>query len=76
MTRSVSLSGDVFDPSGTLTGGSRAPTSSILTKLQELFDCEESLQEKERELQDVMLKLDKVNSIANKYGVNFCYHLI
>ena len=34
MTRSVSLSGDVFDPSGTLTGGSRAHTSSILTKLQ------------------------------------------
>ena len=67
MTRSVALTGDVFDPSGTLTGGSRARTSSILTKLQELLDCEGEVQEKEGELRGVVSQLEKVKSVADKY---------
>ena len=34
--RSVTLDGDVYDPSGSLSGGSRASTSSILTRIQQL----------------------------------------
>lgn len=35
-TRSVTLEGDVFDPAGTLTGGSSSRGASILAKLEEL----------------------------------------
>ena len=66
MTRSVALAGDVFDPSGTLTGGARPKTSSILTKLGELFDCEQLLQEKERELRQVIAQLQEIQKIATK----------
>ena len=66
MTRSVSLAGDVFDPSGTLTGGARPKTSSILTKLGELFDCEQLLQEKERELKTVTAQIQDVQKVAAK----------
>ena len=67
MTRSVALAGDVFDPSGTLTGGARPKTSSILTKLGELFDCEQLLQEKERELKQVITQLQGIQKIAAKW---------
>lgn len=66
MTRSVALAGDVFDPSGTLTGGARPKTSSILTKLGELFDCEQILQEKERELKTVTAQLQDLQKVAAK----------
>ena len=67
MTRSVALAGDVFDPSGTLTGGARPKTSSILTKLGELFDCEQLLQEKERELKTVTAQIQDVQKVAAKW---------
>lgn len=38
-TRSVTLEGDVFDPAGTLTGGSRAQNNSVLGQLQTLNDA-------------------------------------
>lgn len=66
MARSVALAGDVFDPSGTLTGGARPKTSSILTKLGELFDCEQQLQGKERELKQVVAELQDIHKVATK----------
>ena len=66
MSRSVALAGDVFDPSGTLTGGARPKTSSILTKLEELFDCEQLLQEKEGELKQVVSQLQEIQKVAAK----------
>jgi len=36
--RSVTLAGDVYDPSGTLSGGSAPSGSGILVKAQELLD--------------------------------------
>ena len=70
MTRSVALAGDVFDPSGTLTGGARPKTSSILTKLGELLNCEQLLQEKERELKQVTAQLQDIQKVANKWVCN------
>ena len=66
MTRSVALTGDVFDPSGTLTGGARPKTSSILTKLGELFDCEQLLQQKEKELKQVVAQLREIQKVAER----------
>lgn len=47
--KSVTLDGDIYDPSGTLSGGSKPSTSGILVKVQELKKVESSLKEhKER----------------------------
>ncbi|KAG5635609.1 hypothetical protein H0H81_010647, partial [Sphagnurus paluster] len=43
--RSVTLAGDVYDPSGTLSGGSAPSGSGILIKVQELMDIWEKLED-------------------------------
>ncbi|KAL5522254.1 SMC2 [Sanghuangporus sanghuang] len=43
--RSVTLDGDVYDPSGTLSGGSAPNSSGILVKVQELQKVEQNLRE-------------------------------
>ncbi|KAL5486574.1 hypothetical protein EMCRGX_G019076 [Ephydatia muelleri] len=65
--RSVSLAGDVFDPSGTLSGGSRPQTVPILTRLQELLECEQLLEAKAAELEVVMAELQNVQKVAGRY---------
>jgi structural maintenance of chromosome 2 len=42
--RCVTQEGDVFDPSGTLTGGSR-PTTSVLARLQTYHDALQAMHE-------------------------------
>ncbi|CDO76576.1 hypothetical protein BN946_scf184950.g2 [Trametes cinnabarina] len=42
--RSVTLDGDVYDPSGTLSGGSAPNSSGVLLKVQELLEAEGNLQ--------------------------------
>lgn len=47
--RSVTLEGDVYEPSGTLSGGAAPSSSGILVKVQDLLDAERRLREaKER----------------------------
>ena len=41
--KSVTLDGDVYDPSGTLSGGSKPNTSGVLIKVQELKAAEEDI---------------------------------
>lgn len=67
LKRSVSLTGDVFDPSGTLTGGSRPKTASILAQLQELCEAEARLQEHNVALRHIQQELDAIQSEAAKY---------
>jgi structural maintenance of chromosome 2 len=42
-TKSVTLDGDVYDPAGTLTGGSSSSSSSVLAQLQQLKDAKKQL---------------------------------
>lgn len=67
-SRSVALSGDVFDPSGTLTGGSRAQGPSILSKLEELASCEAELQARRSELTVLSNQLTDLRKLAHKYA--------
>ncbi|XP_019850315.1 PREDICTED: structural maintenance of chromosomes protein 2-like [Amphimedon queenslandica] len=67
LTRSVALAGDVFDPSGTLTGGSRPHVSSLLVKLQELAECEEQLEMKSSELDKLNSRISEVEITSKKY---------
>lgn len=66
---SVSLDGGKFDPSGTLTGGSRPHTQSILTQLGELCAAEAALQEHQQVLGGLEEQLVSCQSQAAKYGI-------
>ncbi|XP_007551750.1 structural maintenance of chromosomes protein 2 [Poecilia formosa] len=67
MTKTVTLGGDIFDPQGTLSGGSRSQSASILTSLQEVKEVQDRLEEKEAQLQDVERQLADLKGTAEKY---------
>lgn len=67
MKKSVTLDGDSFDPAGTLTGGARARTGSVLAKLSELTEAEELLSVKEKHLQEVDRELHKIKQEAQRW---------
>ncbi|XP_038075031.1 structural maintenance of chromosomes protein 2-like [Patiria miniata] len=66
-TRTVTLAGDTFDPSGTLTGGARAKGSTVLAKLTELQDAESQLRQREQELSAVDKELSTLRGAADKF---------
>lgn len=51
--RSVTLDGDIYDPSGTLSGGSAPSGSGILVKVQELQAAEQRLREALKSLEEL-----------------------
>ena len=59
-TRSVTLQGDVYEPSGTLSGGAAPTSSGILVKVQDLLDVERRLGETRSRL-DVLEKENETN---------------
>uniref|UniRef100_A0A7M5XBT0 SMC hinge domain-containing protein n=2 Tax=Clytia hemisphaerica TaxID=252671 RepID=A0A7M5XBT0_9CNID len=67
-TRTVTLDGDVFDPSGTLSGGARRQQQSILASIQELQDARTELSNKEKELRNVEKELEGIKSVAERYN--------
>ncbi|KAL1023904.1 hypothetical protein UPYG_G00048760 [Umbra pygmaea] len=68
-TKTVTLGGDVFDPQGTLTGGARSQSASVLSSLQELRDAQENLLAREAELQTLDKELAGVKGTAERYRV-------
>lgn len=68
MKKCVTLEGDLFDPAGTLSGGARAKSGSIILKLEELKEIQNELNNKERLLSDVDATLLNVENIAEKYS--------
>ena len=58
--KSVTLEGDVYDPSGTLSGGSSPSTSNILLKVQELNGIITELKKAQKELAEVEKSWDNV----------------
>ncbi|XP_068942665.1 structural maintenance of chromosomes protein 2 isoform X2 [Petaurus breviceps papuanus] len=67
MSKTVTLDGDVFDPSGTLSGGARPQTASVLVQAQELRNIQEELKVKENELQAIEKELAGLKNTAEKY---------
>ncbi|XP_055014447.1 structural maintenance of chromosomes protein 2 [Boleophthalmus pectinirostris] len=67
MTKTVTLGGDIFDPQGTLSGGARSQTASVLTSLQSLKDVQDELIEKEKQLKEIERQLASVKTTAEKY---------
>lgn len=62
--KSVTQQGDVYDPSGTLTGGSEPNSSQILVKVQELKALEEQLNASKTELLNLEKSWDAVQQKA------------
>ncbi|KAJ7083090.1 condensin complex subunit SMC2 [Mycena belliarum] len=60
--RSVTYAGDVYDPSGSLSGGSAPNTSGVLIRVQKLLEAEERLAKARTELEE----LDKAQSQSQK----------
>ena len=68
--RSVTLEGDLFDPAGTLTGGSRAPASnSVLAHFAELAEKQAQLAEREKRLASMQAELNKLKSAAERWAL-------
>lgn len=66
--RCVTLDGDVFDPSGTLSGGARVKGGSVLVQLQELKQLEQQLQSSEAQLSQNLAELNSMQNAAENYN--------
>ena len=60
--RSITLEGDSYDPSGTLSGGSAPTSSGVLVTLQKLNHINRQLQEAEGSLRDVQAQISREKS--------------
>ena len=58
-TRSVRLAGDVYDPSGTLSGGAAPSSSGVLVKVQELQRAERALAEARSRLESLEGEIER-----------------
>jgi structural maintenance of chromosome 2 len=66
-TRTVTLEGDVYDPSGTISGGSSSQLGTTLSKLTELSDTMKKLQIQKPELDNVLKKIDTLKAASVSY---------
>jgi len=65
--RSVTLEGDVYDPSGTLSGGSAPNSSQILVQVQELLEIEGKVREAHERLQGLMRDEAKTKNLRDTW---------
>ena len=66
-TRSVTLDGDVYDPTGTLSGGSAPNSSRILIQVQELLEIENKLRDAETRLNALEKEEEKSRNMRNSW---------
>lgn len=66
-TRTVTLEGDVYDPSGTISGGSSNNLGTTLVELSKLAESKSQLEKDSRRLEEVNKKYDVLSSNAAKY---------
>ena len=66
-SRCVTLDGDDFNPSGTLTGGSRSKTNSILSQLHALAEAEAELSKHKERLDALKAALADLNKEKAKF---------
>ena len=67
--RSVTLDGVVYDPAGTLTGGSRPQSASLLEQLQKINDLKDQLTEEKHKLQKLDSEFAKTRDSSREYQV-------
>jgi len=65
--RSVTKEGDLYDPAGTITGGSAPKGGNILMKLQELSQLEQQVHHQQKDFDKVRSQLEKFKAAASQY---------
>jgi structural maintenance of chromosome 2 len=65
--RSVTLEGDVYDPSGTLSGGSKSSGGGVLLKVQKLKAVENELEARKKALTGVEREWEAAKDAMNKF---------
>lgn len=68
MCRSVTLEGDIVDPEGTLSGGSRPQGGALLQEIAEIKEMRQSLEQVDNELQSVQNQIGQTQKIAHNYN--------
>lgn len=63
-TKSITLSGDVYDPAGTLSGGSRNNSGSLLIEIQKYNSTTKSIRLLEDQLNDTVYKIRQEEDIS------------
>jgi structural maintenance of chromosome 2 len=66
--KSVTFDGDIYDPAGTLSGGSKPSTSGILIKVQQLHKVESLLREHQSNLQQIEEEWQAAKSKIAKFN--------
>jgi structural maintenance of chromosome 2 len=66
-TRTVTLDGDVYDPSGTIAGGSKNNLGTTLAQLTELRQAQADLAQRQTELAHVTAQRDGLQANATQY---------
>ena len=69
----VTLAGDLFNPSGTLTGGARKQGNSVLLRLNALVEAEEELEAHQAALQ--VREYEDLPSLPLEGSLSSCYVL-
>jgi structural maintenance of chromosome 2 len=68
MTRSVTLEGDVYNPSGTLTGGSRPSGQNVLQLVSELQELDQDIESKRLELQSLVERKNQLQESRDYFS--------
>ncbi|CAG8737531.1 1526_t:CDS:10, partial [Cetraspora pellucida] len=66
--KSVTLEGDVYDPSGTLQGGSKPSSEGILNKMQASKELKDKLRFHQQALDKINLEIKDAQKIMHKYN--------
>jgi len=67
LTKSVTLEGDVYDPSGSLSGGSSPMGGKILIDVQKLLEVEGELNLKKRELHEAQAEEERIRGVREEW---------
>ncbi|TXT15793.1 hypothetical protein VHUM_00296 [Vanrija humicola] len=79
--RSVTLDGDVYDPSGTLSGGAAPSSSGLLVKVQELRAIEREMVKHKQALDEVSRELSSAKKVIDQWRkdkreLDLCAHAV
>ena len=67
LVKSITIDGDVYDPSGTLTGGAAPKNGGVLIQVQEIKAVEVELRACRKELEEVTGKLTDAKAVIDKF---------
>ncbi|XP_014226654.1 structural maintenance of chromosomes protein 2 [Trichogramma pretiosum] len=68
MKKCITLQGDVFDPSGVLSGGAAAKGGSMLLKLDELRETQDALNQKQQGLEEIENRISQIHKTAERFN--------